>query len=207
MPRAGAAALKCLSAAILLPWPATSSAAPLNRWAAVITEASNRFGLPPEWILRVIAIESGGRSLQHGEPITSRAGAMGLMQLMPGTWSEMRVLLHLGPNVLDPRANILAGTAYLRRMYDRFGYPGLFAAYNAGPGRYSAWLSGRRPLPPETRAYLAAAEAPTGLRMAAPSPSGGLLFAVAAAGGAQSDAKQIRIERRLFVPLATAAWQ
>jgi hypothetical protein len=40
-------------------------------------------------------------------------------------------------------------------MYDRFGYPGLFAAYNAGPARYAAFLSGRRTLPNETRAYVA----------------------------------------------------
>lgn len=57
-------------------------------------------------------------------------------------------------------------------MYDRFGYPGLFAAYNAGPARYAAYLSGRATLPRETRAYMAAvaehrdarvAEARTGL--------------------------------------------
>src|SRR3546814_21045489 len=45
---------------------------------------------------------------------------------------------------------------YLRLMYDRFGYPGLFAAYNAGPGRYADHLSTGRPLPGETRAYLTA---------------------------------------------------
>jgi hypothetical protein len=49
----------------------------------------------------------------------------------------------------------LAGVAYLRAMHDRYGYPGLFAAYNAGPGRYEAYLRGRRGLPAETRSYLA----------------------------------------------------
>jgi hypothetical protein len=39
-------------------------------------------------------------------------------------------------------------------MYDRFGYPGLFAAYNAGPGRYAVHLAGDRTLPAETIAYL-----------------------------------------------------
>jgi soluble lytic murein transglycosylase-like protein len=48
----------------------------------------------------------------------------------------MRGRLGLGTNPHDPRDNILAGTLYLRLMYDRFGYPGLFGAYNAGPGRY-----------------------------------------------------------------------
>lgn len=56
----------------------------------------------------------------------------------------------------DPRDNILAGTFYLRLMYDRFGYPALFAAYHSGPGRYSAYLAGRRGLPEATVAYLAA---------------------------------------------------
>ena len=60
---------------------------------------------------------------------------MGLMQLMPGTWSEMRLMLGLGGDPFEPHDNIMAGTAYLRMVYDRFGYPGLFAAYNAGPGR------------------------------------------------------------------------
>jgi hypothetical protein len=99
--------------------------------------------------------ESGGRENAGGRPIVSRAGAMGLMQLMPGTWREMRSLLGIGPDPYDPRDNILAGAAYLRLMYDRFGYPGLFAAYNAGPARYAAALSGARQLPVETRFYVA----------------------------------------------------
>jgi soluble lytic murein transglycosylase-like protein len=80
---------------------------------------------------------------------------MGLMQLMPGTWAEMRSRLGLGANPDDPRDNILAGTFYLRLMYDRFGYPGLFAAYNSGPARYAEHLAGRRALPRETTRYLA----------------------------------------------------
>jgi soluble lytic murein transglycosylase-like protein len=85
---------------------------------------------------------------------------MGLMQLMPGTWSDMRLALGLGRDPHDPADNIAAGTFYLRLMYERFGYPGLFAAYNAGPERYSAYLSGRRGLPAETRAYVAAVARP-----------------------------------------------
>jgi hypothetical protein len=76
------------------------------------------------------------------------------MQLMPGTWTEIRAQLGLGFNPHDPRDNILAGTAYLRAMHDRFGYPGLFAAYNAGPARYAEHLATGRPLPGETRDYL-----------------------------------------------------
>ena len=100
--------------------------------------------------------ESGGRTLWNGRPIVSRAGAMGLMQLMPGTWREMRARLGLGHNPHHPRDNILAGTAYLRAMHDRFGYPGLFAAYNAGPARYREHLETGRRLPAETLAYVTA---------------------------------------------------
>lgn len=61
----------------------------------------------------------------------------------------------LGADPHDPRDNILAAVAYLRAMNDRYGYSGLFAAYNAGPGRYEAYLRGQRGLPGETRIYLA----------------------------------------------------
>jgi soluble lytic murein transglycosylase-like protein len=97
-------------------------------------EASQRLGVPIAWIERVMRAESGGRTRLGGRPIVSRAGAMGLMQLMPTTWADMRGWLSLGHDPFDPRDNILAGTCHLRLMYDRFGYPGLFAAYNAGPG-------------------------------------------------------------------------
>lgn len=130
--------------------------AQVSRWEGQIRQTSLRFGLPEDWIRRVMRAESGGRTLVGGQPIVSRAGAMGLMQLMPGTWSGMRLALALGPDPHDPADNILAGVAYLRLMYDRFGYPGLFAAYNAGPRRYAAGLAGIRSLPPATRSYLAA---------------------------------------------------
>lgn len=125
-------------------------------WQPYIAEASLRFGVPIAWIKRVMAAESGGRTRRGGAPIRSRVGAIGLMQLMPETWDELRGALGLGADPDDPRDNILAGTAYLRRMYDRFGYPGLFAAYNAGPQRYAAHLATGKPLPAETRAYVAA---------------------------------------------------
>jgi len=136
--------------------PATAHAAPdrVARWTPFVVEASARFGVPARWIEWVIRAESAGRTTLHGKPIRSRAGAMGLMQLMPATWAEMRDAYGLGPNPDDPRANIMAGTAYLRLMVDRFGYPGLFAAYNAGPGRYAVYLAGKSPLPAETIAYV-----------------------------------------------------
>lgn len=77
------------------------------------------------------------------------------MQLMPRTWAQQRQRLGLGNDPFDPRDNILAGTAYLREMYDSFGSSGFLAAYNAGPGRYQEWRDKGRPLPAETRAYVA----------------------------------------------------
>ena len=88
-----------------------------------------------------------------GVPIISPKGAMGLMQLMPETWHEMRSRYGLGDDPYDPHDNILAGTAYLRELLDRFG-TGAFAAYNAGPGRFAAYLDGSQPLPAETQKYL-----------------------------------------------------
>lgn len=126
----------------------------VSHWQPYITQASARFGIPETWITRVMRAESGGHIMRNGRPIRSRAGAMGLMQLMPGTWEEMRRDHRLGDDPDDPSDNILAGTAYLRQLYDRFGYPGMFAAYNAGPSRYARYLSTGRALPIETVAYL-----------------------------------------------------
>lgn len=128
---------------------------PVARWRTYVVEASRRFGVPAAWIERVMRAESGGRTRLNGRAITSPAGAMGLMQLMPATWFDLRAELALGADPYDPRDNILAGTAYLAALYRRFGYPGLFGAYNAGPARYGAWLAGRGGLPSETRLYLA----------------------------------------------------
>lgn len=133
---------------------ASATTGPTARWRAHIEEASRRFRVPPSWIERVMIAESGGRTIWNGRPTVSHAGAMGLMQLMPATWADMRRRLGLGSDPHAPRDNILAGTLYLRLMYDRFGYPGLFGAYNAGPARYAAYLEGRRSLPGETRDYL-----------------------------------------------------
>ncbi|PEQ11670.1 lytic transglycosylase [Novosphingobium sp. PC22D] len=118
-------------------------------YGAYIAEAAQRFGVPEAWIRAVMRVESAGdvRAI-------SPAGAMGLMQVMPATWAELRVRHRLGRNPYDPRDNILAGAAYLREMHDRYGSPGFLAAYNAGPGRYEEYLAGR-PLPAETRAYVA----------------------------------------------------
>jgi soluble lytic murein transglycosylase-like protein len=162
------AALRSVAAATLLVLATPGRADPVEQWRPLIAEASHRFGIPATWIERVMRAESGGRTTLGGRPIRSRAGAIGLMQLMPATWAEMRARLALGNNPDDPRDNILAGTLYLRLMCDRFGYPGLFGAYNAGPGAYAAHLAGRRALPRETLVYLAAV---TGHAVPARSPN------------------------------------
>jgi hypothetical protein len=95
--------------------------------------------------------ESGGR-----EQAISSAGAMGLMQVMPATYDGLRRRYNLGADPYDPHNNILAGTAYIREMYDQFGAPGFLAAYNAGPERLTNYLAGTTDLPRETVNYLAA---------------------------------------------------
>lgn len=149
----------------------------VERWQPLIAEASIRFGVPESWIKRVMRTESGGQTQIDGQPIRSSKGAMGLMQLMPGTWGEMRRRLDLGDNPDDPRDNIFAGNFYLRLMYDRFGYPGLFAAYQAGPGRYAERLAGRA-LPPETVSYMTAIGAPLPADPAPKATPRQMLFAI-----------------------------
>jgi soluble lytic murein transglycosylase-like protein len=124
---------------------------PADPYAAEIAEASRRFSIPESWIRAVMRVESSGRV--HA---ISPKGAIGLMQIMPDTWAGLRQRYRLGRNPRDPRDNILAGTAYLREMHDRYGAAGFLAAYNAGPGRYAEYLATGRPLPAETRAYVAA---------------------------------------------------
>jgi soluble lytic murein transglycosylase-like protein len=182
-----------------------AAADPADRWSGDVAEASLRFGIPAEWIRRVIEMESGGRNMADGRPVVSRAGAMGLMQLMPATWRDMRALLGLGPDPYRPHDNIMAGTAYLRLMYDRFGYPGLFAAYNAGPSRYGDYLSGRRPLPPETRAYVLSVAPAMQSNDPRPGRQAGTLFALPESKDATQvgDAAPVPHGGALFVELGS----
>ncbi|MDZ3831912.1 MAG: lytic transglycosylase domain-containing protein [Sphingopyxis sp.] len=131
---------------------ASAPAAAAHPYAAHVTEASQRFGIPELWIWRVMHAESRGRARA-----VSSAGAMGLMQIMPATWAMLTARHRLGADPFDVRGNILAGAAYLRAMWDRYGDVRLMlAAYNAGPGRADAYAAGRRGLPAETIAYVAA---------------------------------------------------
>ena len=114
-----------------------------------IAEASERFGIPARWIAEVMQVES------RGDPrALSPKGAIGLMQIMPATYASLAARYGLGTDPWNVRDNIMAGAAYLRELYDRYGASGFLAAYNAGPGRWEEHLSGARPLPGETVRYL-----------------------------------------------------
>lgn len=127
----------------------------MDRWDPLVLVASRRFKVPQPWILAVIRMESGGRTVLAGDrPIVSSAGAMGLMQLMPESYREMRAQYGLGRDPFDPQDNILAGTAFLSLLHAKYGYPQMFAAYNDGPGGLEAHLAGLRPLPGETVSYI-----------------------------------------------------
>jgi hypothetical protein len=129
---------------------------PEDPWGPHISAAAARFGVPERWIREVMRQESGGRLYAgDGSLITSSTGAMGLMQVMPATYDRLRARHGLGADPYEPRDNILAGAAYLRDMYDRFGSPYFLAAYNAGPQRVELYLAGAKILPDETENYVA----------------------------------------------------
>lgn len=134
-------------AVIEIPAPARKPST--DPWSPMVREASLRFGIPETVIQAVIRHESGGRA-------DARNGsAVGLMQVTRDTYRGMSGRHGLGRNPADPRDNILAGTAYLRTLYDRFGEAGYLAAYNCGPKCYEAVLAGRQPLPRRTQTYVA----------------------------------------------------
>ncbi len=112
---------------------------------AVVNEASGRYRLDPDLVNSVIKAESGFKVRA-----VSPKGAQGLMQLMPGTASQLGV-----PNAFDPQANVEGGTRYLRELLERYNFDLVkaLAAYNAGPQRVEQFGG----VPPfhETRAYVA----------------------------------------------------
>jgi len=119
--------------------------------ASLISEASSRFDVSELWIRAVMQVESNGET-----DATSPKGAMGLMQVMPATYAYLSDRYGLGGDPYAPHDNILAGSAYLRELYDRYGAAGFLAAYNAGPGRYEDSLCRGCSLPAETKRYVAA---------------------------------------------------
>src|SRR5262249_14845098 len=111
--------------------------------APLIAEASARTGLPDDLISAVVSAESGGRP-----DAVSRTGALGLMQLMPGTARSLGI-----EDPLDARQNVLGGSEYLRAQLERFGsVEKALAAYNAGPHAVERY--GGIPPYPETQNYV-----------------------------------------------------
>src|SRR3954454_24741004 len=152
-------------------------------WGPHIAEAARRFQVPERWIREVMRQESGGRQRDaDGAPITSSAGAMGLMQVMPRTYDMLARRYGLGGDPYDPHDNILAGAAYIREMYSIYGSPGFLAAYNAGPDRVNAYLSGSSPLPDETLNYVASVAPRLGDQVAASGPLASYVGASATSG-------------------------
>ena len=153
--RSATIVLACALHCTTIPDFVRAEAAPITRasggnlYLDHITVAAKRFDVRVGWIAAILHAESRGR-----HRAISPKGAIGLMQIMPATWQYLRIRHSLGNDPFDPHDNILAGAAYIRELFDRYGSPGWIAAYNAGPGRYEASLKGRQ-LPAETRAYLA----------------------------------------------------
>ncbi|HYM74607.1 MAG TPA: lytic transglycosylase domain-containing protein [Candidatus Dormibacteraeota bacterium] len=120
-------------------------ARPTTDLSTVVNEASGRYRLDPDLVNSVIKAESG-----FNVRAVSPKGAQGLMQLMPGTASQLGV-----PNTFDPQANVEGGTKYLRELLERYNFDLVkaLAAYNAGPQRVEQFGG----VPPyyETRAYVA----------------------------------------------------
>ena len=113
-------------------------------YADVVAAAAARHRVDPLLVHAVIAVESAHRSAA-----VSPAGAQGLMQLMPATAGDLGVA-----DPFDPRENVEAGVAYLRRLADEFGTVLALAAYNAGPE--AVRRHGGVPPFAETRAYVRA---------------------------------------------------
>lgn len=111
----------------------------------MVNEASGRYRLDPDLVNSVIKAESG-----FNVRAVSPKGAQGLMQLMPGTASQLGVR-----NAFDPQANVEGGTKYLRELLEKYNFDLVkaLAAYNAGPQKVERFGG----VPPyyETRAYVA----------------------------------------------------
>ena len=105
--------------------PAATPALPLKSTNQIVAEASESHGIDSDFIRSVIGQESGGNA--HA---VSRAGAQGLMQLMPGTAAKLGV-----KDSFSAEENVHGGTRYLREMLERYHGDAIkaLAAYNAGP--------------------------------------------------------------------------
>ena len=137
---------------------AAPTSGPTTQWAPQINAASQATGVPPGILHAVMKQESGGNAQAK-----SPAGALGLMQLMPGTAQG------LGVDPSDPAQNVMGGAKYLAQMKAHFGdWDSALAAYNAGPGalapskqnpKYQIWQAPYNKGYQETRDYVAAIKA------------------------------------------------
>jgi membrane-bound lytic murein transglycosylase B len=143
---------------------AMTSSELIKRWEPIISAASKQFHVSKDWIRAVMRRESGGRTMLDAKfPITSYSGAMGLMQVMPQTYRDMRAAYKLGTDPYNPHDNIYAGAAYLAELHRKYGYPAMFAAYNDGPGNWEDHINNGRPLPAETVSYVSAVAGGNGI--------------------------------------------
>ena len=110
----------------------------------IVEKYAEQYNVPAYVIFAIIDTES-----DFDENATSSAGAMGLMQMMPSTFEWLTSADHLGENLLveslyEPEVSIRYGTYYLRYLFEKFyNWDTVFAAYNAGEGNVSKWLSSR----------------------------------------------------------------
>jgi soluble lytic murein transglycosylase-like protein len=112
----------------------------------LVENAAAQHSIPVPFLTRLIWQESTFRA-----DVTSRAGAQGIAQFMPGTARERGLADPFDPEQAIPAAAFLLSD--LRRTFGNLGLAA--AAYNGGPGRVSTWLAGRGGLPDETRDYVA----------------------------------------------------
>lgn len=122
--------------------PAPSPLPLAGPYGSAIAEAAHRHEVDPALVKAVMTAESAGNPRA-----TSPVGAMGLMQLMPGTAKALGVA-----DPYDPRQNLEGGTRYLGELTRRFGLEKGVAAYNAGPGAVEHY--GGVPPYAETRHYV-----------------------------------------------------
>ena len=114
-----------------------------NDYLAFLDQKADQYGIPRDYARAVMKQESGGNP-----NAISPAGAIGLMQLMPGTARELRV------NPSDPYQNIDGGLRYLAQNAEKYGLTGALAAYNGGPGRWEKSGGDLSLMPAETQNYV-----------------------------------------------------
>lgn len=146
----GIAATAANSASATLASRSTPVPRAVSACAPHAAEAAARTALSETVILRVMHVESRGRA-----NALSPKGAMGCMQIMPATWRYLTARHGLGSDPWNARFNMIGGALYLAELARRFGFPGAYAAYNAGPERYARHVRGDARLPAETIAYMA----------------------------------------------------